>query len=193
MRFNDVKNQTAFIIGNGRSREGIDLEKLQGVTIGCNALYRDFFPTCLFAIDGRMVKEIKDSSFPAERFWARSGRTSKMNEIKYKGSNSGVVAFRHAVNWGFGRIVMLGIDLRSDATGAVNNIYTGSNNYPKETVKSPKFQRWITQYESALKEAKPYQQFERIIHPTHSNLLEEWTIKYNLKNIPVEKFIANQA
>jgi hypothetical protein len=116
-----------------------------------------------------------------------------MNEIKYKGSNSGVVAFRHAVNWGFGRIVMLGIDLRSDATGAVNNIYTGSNNYPKETVKSPKFQRWITQYESALKEAKPYQQFERIIHPTHSNLLEEWTIKYNLKNITVEKFTANLA
>ena len=193
MRFNDVKNQTAFIIGNGRSREGIDLNKLDGVTIGCNALYRDFFPTCLFAIDGRMVKEIKDSSFPDERFWARSGRTTKMNEIKYKGSNSGVVAFRHAVNWGFGRIVMLGIDLRADATGSVNNIYTNSNNYPKETVKSPKFQRWITQYESALKEAKPYQQFERIIHPTHSNLLEEWTIKYNLKNIPVEKFIANLA
>jgi hypothetical protein len=193
MRFHDVRNQTAFIIGNGRSRESIQLDKLEGVTIGCNALYRDFFPTCLFAIDGRMVKEIKESTFPNERFWARSGRTTKMNEIKYKGSNSGVVAFRHAVNWGFGRIVMLGIDLRSDATGAVNNIYTGSNNYPKETVKSPKFQRWITQYESALKEAKPYQQFERIIHPTHSNLLEEWTIKYNLKNIPVEKFTANLA
>lgn len=193
MRFHDVKSQTAFIIGNGRSRESIDLNKLEGVTIGCNALYRDFFPTCLFAIDGRMVKEIKESTFPNERFWARSGRTTKMNEIKYKGSNSGVVAFRHAVNWGFGRIVMLGIDLRSDATGAVNNIYTGSNNYPKETVKSPKFQRWITQYESALKEAKTYQQFERIIHPTHSNLLEEWTIKYNLKNIPVEKFTANLA
>jgi hypothetical protein len=193
MRFHDVKTQTAFIIGNGRSRESIQLDKLDGVTIGCNALYRDFFPTCLFAIDGRMVKEIKESTFPNERFWARSGRTTKMNEIKYKGSNSGVVAFRHAVNWGFGRIVMLGIDLRSDATGAVNNIYTGSNNYPKETVKSPKFQRWITQYESALKEAKPYQQFERIIHPTHSNLLEEWTIKYNLKNIPVEKFTANLA
>ena len=193
MRFTDVKQSTAYIIGNGRSRDGIDLNKLDGVTIGCNALYRDFFPTCLFAIDGRMVKEIKDSTFPNERFWARSGRTSKMNEIKYKGSNSGVVAFRHAVNWGFGRIVMLGIDLRSDATGAVNNIYTGSNNYPKETVKSPKFQRWITQYESALKEAKPYQQFERIIHPTHSNLLEEWTIKYNVKNIEVKKFIANLA
>ena len=193
MRFNDVRNQTAYIIGNGRSREGIDLNKLNGVTIGCNALYRDFFPTCLFAIDGRMVKEIKDSNFPAERFWARSGRTSQMNEIKYKGSNSGVVAFRHAVNWGFGRIVMLGIDLRSDATGSVNNIYTGSNNYPKETVKSPKFQRWVSQYESALQEAKPYQQFERIIHPTHSNLLEEWTIKYNVKNIEVKKFIANLA
>ena len=35
---------TAYIIGNGPSRKGLDLSTLDGTTFGCNALYRDFTP-----------------------------------------------------------------------------------------------------------------------------------------------------
>lgn len=44
---------TVFIIGNGLSREGYDLESLRGRghIIGCNWLYKDFIPDTLTMID----------------------------------------------------------------------------------------------------------------------------------------------
>ena len=42
-----------FCIGNGESRKGLDLESLRplGKIYGCNALYRDFAPDVLTAVD----------------------------------------------------------------------------------------------------------------------------------------------
>ena len=188
----DLTNETAFVIGNGKGREGIDLTKLKGTTFGCNALYRDFYPTCLFAVDGRMVKEIEESEFPNERFWSK-GRYS--NALQWKGSNSGVVAFQHAINWGFGHIVIIGCDLKPDSKNekTVNNLYTGSKNYPSPMAKAPTFQRWIKLYEDAMSKAKDYQQFTRIIHPEHSNPLESWERDYGVKNIMINEYIATLA
>ena len=41
----------AFVLGNGVSRQQVDLENLKhfGPIYGCNALYRDFTPTALVA------------------------------------------------------------------------------------------------------------------------------------------------
>ena len=49
-----------FCIGNGESRIGFDLEKLRphGVIYGCNALYRDFMPDVLTAVDHGIMHEI---------------------------------------------------------------------------------------------------------------------------------------
>ncbi len=49
-----------FIIGNGESREGFDLETLRphGTIYGCNALYRDFMPDVLTAVDHGIMHEI---------------------------------------------------------------------------------------------------------------------------------------
>ena len=51
-----------FVIGNGESRRGYDLTKLKefGPVYGCNALYRDFIPDVLVAVDEAMIKEIKE-------------------------------------------------------------------------------------------------------------------------------------
>ena len=45
--------KTIFCIGNGQSRAPVDLIKLrpQGKIYGCNALYRDFKPDVLVAVD----------------------------------------------------------------------------------------------------------------------------------------------
>ena len=53
--------ERAFIIGNGVSRKGFDLEQLRGkgVIYGCNALYRDFMPDVLVATDDKMREEIE--------------------------------------------------------------------------------------------------------------------------------------
>ena len=49
-----------FCIGNGASRIGFDLEKLRphGKIYGCNAIYRDFMPDVLTAVDHGIMHEI---------------------------------------------------------------------------------------------------------------------------------------
>ena len=50
----------AFCIGNGESRKGFDLEQLRphGKIYGCNAIYRDFMPDVLTAVDHGIMHEI---------------------------------------------------------------------------------------------------------------------------------------
>ena len=57
--------KVAFIIGNGPSRAEFDIASLRGLgTIyGCNALYRDFTPDYLVAIDPPIIEEIETVSY----------------------------------------------------------------------------------------------------------------------------------
>ena len=52
-----------FVIGNGESRKGVDLDRLQqhGKVYGCNALYRDFTPDALVCVDSAMIHEVYSS------------------------------------------------------------------------------------------------------------------------------------
>ena len=54
-----------FLIGNGKSRENFDLERLRGkgTIIGCNALYRDFTPDILISIDSKMINELRSVEY----------------------------------------------------------------------------------------------------------------------------------
>ena len=47
---------TAVCLGNGQSRQGLDLTKMKdyATVIGCNAIYRDFTPDILVALDSRI-------------------------------------------------------------------------------------------------------------------------------------------
>jgi hypothetical protein len=53
-------NDTAVCLGNGQSRSGLNLSKMKdyATVIGCNAIYRDFSPDVLIALDSRMAHEI---------------------------------------------------------------------------------------------------------------------------------------
>ena len=59
-----VPRGNAYIIGNGPSRKGFDLNLLKptGQVYGCNALYRDFVPDYLFSVDAKMTQEISKCS-----------------------------------------------------------------------------------------------------------------------------------
>ena len=54
-----------FVIGNGESRKGFDLEKLRphGKIYGCNALYRDFTPDVITAVDMGIMHEVYNSGY----------------------------------------------------------------------------------------------------------------------------------
>ena len=51
-------NDITFVVGNGVSRQPIDLEQCKqlGLTIGCNAIVRDFEPHIISAADPRMAE-----------------------------------------------------------------------------------------------------------------------------------------
>ena len=55
----------AFCIGNGESRKPLDLNMFRphGKIYGCNALYRDFTPDVLTAVDDGMMHEIYQSGY----------------------------------------------------------------------------------------------------------------------------------
>ena len=69
-----INNKQVFIIGNGESRIGFDLEKLRdyGKIYGCNLLYEEFAPDVLIAIDERVMHPIYWSGYPIDNVcWFR--------------------------------------------------------------------------------------------------------------------------
>ena len=54
---------SVFVLGNGPSRKNIDISKLDGTVIGCNACYRDFTPDVICAHDAGIISDIVDSGF----------------------------------------------------------------------------------------------------------------------------------
>jgi len=53
------------VMGNGESRSDVDYSLLKNhITYGCNALYRDFAPSALVAVDELMYYEIITSGYP---------------------------------------------------------------------------------------------------------------------------------
>ena len=141
----------AFVIGNGESRLKLDLTELKpiGLTIGCNALYRDFNCDILSCCDQRMVQEAKKvfkNPIYTRSNWSQSNNCIAYPDLPYKGDkreddpwhwNSGP----HAINiackssragW-MGRrsnlIFLIGFDLTNENQNRVNNVYKDTENY----------------------------------------------------------------
>lgn len=129
-----------FLIGNGKSREQFDLERLRGkgTIVGCNALYRDFTPDVLVSIDTKMLNEINAASStldPEMLIICPAGRSTRVpNSLVYKTgkfNTSGCFAMRM-----IGEVMrpskcfMLGMD------GYPGNMYDGTKNYAVHTLKN---------------------------------------------------------
>ncbi len=65
------KEETVFVLGNGKSRLKYKLEELEGITVGCNAIYRDFKPDYLFAQDAGVMAEIIGSGYVGDCYFAQ--------------------------------------------------------------------------------------------------------------------------
>lgn len=158
----------SFVIGNGESRQGIDLEacKKNGLTVGCNAIVRDFHPHIVSAADQRMVEQIKQSKYQG-RIYTRPDWNSKLlveafPELPYQGNkrednpwhwNSGphavniACASKHA-GWFTKKTnlcFLIGFDLTQ--TDACNNMYKGTDGYDNKVI-DPKY--WHYQIDKLL-------------------------------------------
>ena len=89
--------KTGYVIGNGLSRKGFDLKKLDDcVTVGCNSLYKDYSPSYLVAIDRNMI----DSPVEAIEKLVAKKRTKK-NPRKWKYITQMFVPFKSGADKGF--------------------------------------------------------------------------------------------
>lgn len=146
---------TAFVLGNGRSRLGLDLSSLKsaGKVFGCNALYRDFSPDVLVATDPGITKEIETNGYPENNtFYARKpGHTNSKLISKNSGFSSGPIAVTYAAMEGFLNIYLIGFDL-TGIDNKHNNVYSGTPNYrPLESTETY-YGNWINQISSIAKE-----------------------------------------
>jgi len=147
----------SFVIGNGESRQSIDLQacKKLGLTVGCNAIVRDFHPHIISAADQRMVEQIQKTDYVGKLYtrsdWNEKYMIEPYPELPYKGDkrednpwhwNSGPHALnltcisRHS-GW-FGKktniCFLLGFDLTQN--NQPNNVYKNTEGYDNKVIDS---------------------------------------------------------
>jgi hypothetical protein len=136
-----------FIIGNGPSRAGIDLTTLDGTTYGCNALYRDFSPDYLIAVDQKMQEEILASGYGGQCIFRKHKGLTIPETLMPNGepqfiiseydavNNSGIIAFYYAMKHRHLEYITLGMDFTGE------NVYAGTPNYERHKLRPPKVRR----------------------------------------------------
>jgi hypothetical protein len=187
---------TAFVLGNGVSRKGIDLYNLKkkGQVFGCNALYREFDPDVLVSTDPGISKEIQDSGWPKKnncthytrRPFADSG--SKSLHPDYKGMSSGPNALKLACldKLEHQIIYLLGFDLGSPDGKLFNNVYAGTEFYKREGDSATFGGNWFNQITQIMKEHKLVQ-FYRVVTDDSRNFDKLGSIP-NLKLMEKSEF-----
>ena len=148
------KNEVAFVIGNGNSRLDIPLEHLKsyGTIYGCNAMYRDFEPDYLVAVDTKMIIEINKAGYQKNHeVWTNPNKAfSKFSGFNFfspsKGWSSGPTALHLASEHKNNEIYILGFDyVGLDNNTKVNNLYAGSFNYKKQHDGATYHGNWLKQ------------------------------------------------
>jgi len=149
-----------WVIGNGESRTNVNINKLKGYKIGCNAIARDCEVDALICVDRRMVQEALERNFPnkilTRQEWIgrfkRYPNVELVPQLPYKGTERPDEPFQ----WGSGpyavlegtqyssTIRMIGFDLYS-TNGYINNLYKDTENYDKSTKNSIDPRYWIHQ------------------------------------------------
>jgi|TARA_R110000796_G_scaffold166102_1_gene282984 hypothetical protein len=152
-------------IGNGESRASIDIDKINGPKVGCNALWRDYHTDYLVCVDRRMVDEsvrgkvnLNDTLIYTREDWydryQRLPKVRKLPPLPYNGEQrwdepfqwgSGPYAvFISALFAKEGYVNLIGFDLWSN-TKQVNNIYKDSPNYDDANKSAVDPRYWLHQ------------------------------------------------
>lgn len=167
----------AFVLGNGRSRQGLDLEFIReyGPIYGCNALYREFTPDCLIATDKPIADEIQNSGYAKNnRFYTRrplDGSGALRLSKEFKGMSSGPNALAQACTDGFTTLYLIGFDLGT-MDGQFNNLYADTQFY-KRMSDPPTFAgNWIKQIRQIASSYWPTRQFIRVTGPESAHIKE---------------------
>jgi hypothetical protein len=184
---------TAFVLGNGVSRQEIDLTKVKqrGPIYGCNALYRTYTPHVLVATDAPIARQIQESGYSKEhRFYTRRP-LANLGALpvpkQYFGFSSGPIATAIAAMEHQSPVYLLGFDMGPTAHGQFNNLYAGTEFY-KPTNATPTYTgNWVRQIVKVITD-HPTQRFVRVHGETTARIQELDAVK-NLEWITLEDFL----
>jgi hypothetical protein len=185
-----------YVFGNGESRASVDIDKLDDVKIGCNAIYRDYVVDHLVCVDNRMVLEaidavVNDNALIYTRVdwidrYKKYSNITTVPELPYNGTQRWDEPF----NWGSGPYAVLlaatlckgptvrlvGFDLYS-TTATVNNVYKGTSNYDASDKKAVDPRYWIHQIGMVF---KCYPNLNFVVYNTETFKLPEAWIHPNV-------------
>lgn len=183
----------AFVLGNGVSRESVDIEKLKrrGPVYGCNGIFRTHTITAVIATDQPIARLIQDSGYSKNhRFYTRrpvpgSGALSVPKE--YFGYSSGPNAVAIAARDHENPIYMLGFDMGPNQHGKFNNIYAGTEFY-KPVGAAPTYTgNWVKQLLKVISD-HPQQMFIRVMGPTTASISDFVNLK-NFQTMDLDTFV----
>lgn len=190
----------AFVAGNGVSRRQINLNQLKskGKIYGCNALYRDFSPDYLIAVDVKMVVEINNARYQhSNEVWTNPNKLfHRMTGFNYfdpaKGWSSGPTALHLASMHDNTDIYILGFDYTGlGESKTVNNLYADTSNYKKSTDAATYFGNWERQTYSVIFQ-NPNKRYIRVLGEDNF-IPKHFTKLNNLSHISIADFQAKFA
>ena len=190
-----TNKEYGFVIGNGVSRNSINLNNLKqfGKVYACNAVYREFDPDYLVAVDVKMVLEINKSMYQQKnQVWTNYNKSYEgLQHFNYfqpgKGWSSGPTALWLSAQHRHKRIYILGFDYKGLKDGQkFNNIYADTPNYKQSQDSATFFGNWLRQTQSVVKEHEKTE-FIRVITPDNY-CPDELNKLNNYNTITVEEF-----
>ena len=170
----------AFVLGNGESRRGIELNDLKdkGTVFACNGVYRTHQPHFLIAVDPKMILEIGETDYAIHnKVWSNyNAQYAKHQKILdhvnwFKpslGWSSGPTALRMACDHGFKEIYILGFDYQGHSTEGknqgfrFNNIFKDTRNYKKSNEQATFHGNWLNQTKRCVQDFTDVK-FHRIV------------------------------
>lgn len=190
-----MKNEFAFILGNGKTRKEFLIKDLlrKGKVFACNRVYKESpSPHTLVSVDKDMAHEIQNSGYSAKNtHYTRESNVIKNSGAlglhkKYFGYSSGPNCVALAANEGFPYIFFIGMDLHSLDPNYINNLYAGEKFYKQKTDIPQIFNNWVKQIQDIAKEFSN----QRFIHinPLLGFTPTEWTILLNFSIMTSKEF-----
>ena len=197
-------SKVAFVLGNGESRKGIQIEDLKkhGTVFACNGVYRTDRPDFLVAVDPKMMMEIGETDYVVHNkvysnYNVQYEKNQKiLDHVQWfkpsLGWSSGPTALRLALDQGSTEVYMLGFDYKgfdkdTKHLNKFNNLYKDTRNYKKSTDEATFYGNWMSQTKRCLQDFKDVK-YIRVI-PAGWFAPKDLLWQDNLTNIIIADFL----
>ena len=162
----------SFVFGNGKSRLNISFDEVKpyGTVYACNAVYREYAPDHLIAVDPKMIVEICESKYQlTNEVWTNPNikfdHYENLNFFKNsRGWSSGPTALHKACIDRKNEIYILGFDYYGIGD-KFNNVYADTEFYKKSSNPPTYTGNWANQLVTIMRDF-PDIMFVRVMGPT---------------------------